>query len=304
MAKANPEGSNGASTTRSDAAFKATQAALEQEVHKWKTAYESVVAENEHLRTKGEENTQIQQWRMRLEVCEKERNEALDRLRSLLEPSAETRQRMLAHSSSFEGNAAFGIEDTPSALTSDFLSPGAIYQKYLSLKEEYEVLYLSCICVANNSETLFQTFKRKVAAHEASRQRRVESEKSNAHRHHNSGGSAAGADGEGYTASRMQHTRHLVLQYLSCKDRDVRVHMEDALMALFRVNESERLAVLVRRRAEDSANDSYVSSLTSMFGEALSGLAGGASADNSSSSSSHGLLSQSSTHHNRNGSKS
>ena len=97
------------------------------------------------------------------------------------------------------------------------------------------------------------------------------------------------------------------MQYLSCKDKDVRVHMEDALMALFRVNESERLAVLVRRRAEDSANDSYVSSLTSMFGEALSGLASGASpgasADNISSSSAHGLQS-SSSHHNRLGNKS
>ena len=145
--QASMDGSSGISAAGvPDAASKAMHATLEQEVHKWKTAYESAVAENEHLRTKGEETAQIQQWRQRLEVCEKERNEALDRLRSVLEPSADARQRLLAHaSSSFEGNAAFGIEDNPSALTSDFLSPGAIYQKYLSLKEEYEVPKQYCI---------------------------------------------------------------------------------------------------------------------------------------------------------------
>lgn len=60
--------------------------------------------------------------------------------------------------------------------------------------------------------------------------------------------------------------RHLVLQYLSCKDKDVRVHMEDALMALFRASESEKLAILNRRRVEDLSNESYVSSISGMFG--------------------------------------
>ena len=71
---------------------------------------------------------------------------------------------------------------------------------------------------------------------------------------------------DGYSVSRVQHSRHLVLQYLSCKDRDVRIHMEDALMALFRATESEKNAILSRRRAEDGSSDSYVSSITGMFG--------------------------------------
>lgn len=71
---------------------------------------------------------------------------------------------------------------------------------------------------------------------------------------------------DGYSVSRVQHSRHLVLQYLSCKDRDVRIHMEDALMALFRATESEKIAILSRRRAEDGSSDSYVSSLTGMLG--------------------------------------
>jgi hypothetical protein len=46
-----------------------------------------------------------------------------------------------------------------------------------------------------------------------------------------------------------------VLQYLSCKDKDVRVHMEDALVALFRASEPERAAIAERRRAEDGSGD-------------------------------------------------
>lgn len=72
--------------------------------------------------------------------------------------------------------------------------------------------------------------------------------------------------GEGYSASRVQHSRHLVLQYLSCKDKDVRVHMEDALIALFRATEEEKAAIMQRRRMENGSSDSYVSSLSGIFG--------------------------------------
>ena len=137
-------------------------------------------------------------------------------------------------------------------------------------------------------------------------------------------GSDGGADA--YSASRTQHTRHLVLQYLSCKDKDVRVHMEDALMALFRVNESERLAILTRRKFEEGGGggESYVSmsSISSMFGEAILGLGGASvsslssssavdshhlnvstSSSNSSNNSSHGLLAASSRHGLQNGNR-
>ena len=73
----------------------------------------------------------------------------------------------------------------------------------------------------------------------------------------------------------MQHSRHLVLQYLSCKDKDVRIHMEDALIALFRANDTERAAISERRRAEDGSNDymsmSSLSGLLGLGGDRLSG---------------------------------
>lgn len=96
------------------------------------------------------------------------------------------------------------------------------------------------------------------------------------------GGHGPGGGGDSFLAARVQHMRHLVLQYLSCKDKDVRVHMEDALVALFRFNESERMSILLRRKAEAGPTDaaSYVSSWSSLVGDALSsvipGVGGGA----------------------------
>lgn len=103
---------------------------LDVEVSKWKNAYEAAVAENERLRSRGEEANQASQWRDRFEVCERERNEALDRLQALLEPHS----RQLSNSGSSEN-----IDH--SARRNDLLGPAAIYQRYLSLKEEFEVRY-------------------------------------------------------------------------------------------------------------------------------------------------------------------
>lgn len=107
-------------------------------------------------------------------------------------------------------------------------------------------------------------------------------------REHAGNSSSTGDDStktESFSASRIQHSRHLVLQYLSCKDKDVRVHMEDALIALFRANESEKEAIMTRRRTEDGSGDSYVSSLTGILGL---GDAFGGSQHGSIGSSSHG----------------
>ncbi len=98
--------------------------ALEQDIAKWKSAYESAMAENEHLRSRGEEANQASHWRERFETCERERNEALDKLRSVLD---------LNNGASTTGQTDFN------ALKQDLLGSGAIYQKYIALKEEFEV---------------------------------------------------------------------------------------------------------------------------------------------------------------------
>ena len=125
-------------------ATKALQLSLEQDVNKWKAAYEAAVAENEHLRSRGEEANMVMQWRHRYDICERERDEALNKLRSILEPSPETTKKILP-STSLESLSVFNIDDDgvgtgyTDLLKNDVLSPGTIYQKYIGLKEEYEV---------------------------------------------------------------------------------------------------------------------------------------------------------------------
>eukprot|EP01036_Dinobryon_divergens_P031713 gene31713-41162_t len=69
------------------------------------------------------------------------------------------------------------------------------------------------------------------------------------------------------TESKIQYIRHMVYQYLSCRDAEVRLHIESALIAIFRLNEQERSAIEVKRKEE--AQDTFTT-ITSFLGEAFS----------------------------------
>lgn len=76
------------------------------------------------------------------------------------------------------------------------------------------------------------------------------------------------AEGGTMEASKMQYVRHLILQYLSCKDAVLKDHMEQAIIALFRFNASEREGILERKREENPEEAVYssVRSLVNTFG--------------------------------------
>lgn len=75
-------------------------------------------------------------------------------------------------------------------------------------------------------------------------------------------GSGTGSGG-GMTESKIQYVRAMVLQYLSCREPEVKLHIESALVALFRLSAAERQTIEDRRREE--SQDS-LSSITSFFG--------------------------------------
>ena len=62
---------------------------------------------------------------------------------------------------------------------------------------------------------------------------------------YSSPGGGGGLRGMGLGESKIQYVRHMVFQYLTCKDSIVKPHIESALVALFRFNELERLAILL-----------------------------------------------------------
>jgi hypothetical protein len=54
----------------------------------------------------------------------------------------------------------------------------------------------------------------------------------------------------GLEAAKIQYIRQMVFQYLTCKDSEVKMHMESALVAIFRYNDAERNAIDEKRRED------------------------------------------------------
>lgn len=69
--------------------------------------------------------------------------------------------------------------------------------------------------------------------------------------------------GMGLGESKIQYVRHMVFQYLTCKDAIVKPHIESALIALFRYNDTERLAIDDQRKAD---TEDTITSITNYLG--------------------------------------
>jgi hypothetical protein len=67
----------------------------------------------------------------------------------------------------------------------------------------------------------------------------------------------------GLMESKVKYIRQMVFQYLSCKDPEVKLHIESALMAIFRFNDQEREAI-EERKAEESQDT--LTSITNFLG--------------------------------------
>ena len=92
-------------------------------------------------------------------------------------------------------------------------------------------------------------------------------------------GSGSGSNGDAgsdvvsradaYDEKKNVYIRQMVLQFLTCKESEVRVNIEAALVAIFRYGEDERKAIEERRVAEqaDMASDA-LTTITSLFGGA------------------------------------
>lgn len=95
-------------------------------------------------------------------------------------------------------------------------------------------------------------------------------------RYRGGGGGEVDPDGEygNYTAdnvsSKIQYVRHMIFQYLSCRDPEVKVHIETALMAIFRMTNAEREVIETIRKEE--AQDA-LTSIADFFGSLSSSIA-------------------------------
>ena len=61
----------------------------------------------------------------------------------------------------------------------------------------------------------------------------------------------------------MQYIKQMVFQYLVCKDPEVKLHVESALMNMFRFSETEKNAIVDTRKAE---SDDTLTTISSFLG--------------------------------------
>ena len=91
----------------------------------------------------------------------------------------------------------------------------------------------------------------------------------------------AGADNGGgastsnlLTERKQAYIRQMVLQYLSCRDPEVKVNIESALVAMFRFNDAERRAIGERRAGEEESGIEYTAGVVGDYLGGLGGLVG------------------------------
>lgn len=232
-------------------------AALEEEVGKWKTAYEQAVREAEQWRSSrgamlagGEKGgLDAAEWRDRFEICLAEKQALLERIDVLTGGGGRGERGLGGRRGGGEGAAE--QSSSSSAADGGGVSSG-VEKAYLDLKEEY------------------REFRRKVLELEQERERRRERRRreeqeglqgdisKSSGRGRSGGGGAAGPE-----TNKLQYVRNLILQYLSCKDPIVREHMEQAIMAIFRFNEGEREGISERKK-EENPEEAVLSSVRSL----------------------------------------
>ena len=86
----------------------------------------------------------------------------------------------------------------------------------------------------------------------------------------NDGSMGGGAGGGGMRSlglgeSKIQYVRHMVFQYLTCKDAIVKPHIESALIALFRYNDLERIAIDDKRKSDTEDTITSISNYLGLF---------------------------------------
>jgi hypothetical protein len=65
--------------------------------------------------------------------------------------------------------------------------------------------------------------------------------------------------------AKHQYIRHMLLQYLSCKEAEVKLHIENALLAIFRYTEAERALIEERKKSEQISIDDALPGLGSVL---------------------------------------
>lgn len=230
-------------------------------------AYEKVVKENEHLKTRGGDAMLASQWREKYETLMKEKDEVEDKLKiytkvlndstsskagnrnlerafiELRDEYKEFRRRVMAIDKQRKEESSNDIEGNrndesmpPSPNAAPYSSSRSRDKSSLIHSSDFKHFNTDSNNNNSNNSNSFGEASRNVPW---------------------SGG------GGGLMESKVQYVRQMVFQYLSCREVEVKLHIEAALMAIFRFNEEER--TLIEDRKKEDSQDT-LTSLASYLG--------------------------------------
>jgi hypothetical protein len=238
-------------STSSSEEIQRLQESLAEKEKKWRAEYEKLIAENETLKGRAGEATLAAQWRTRYEVCLKEKDELAEKLALYTRLSQEFNGSGDGETGSAKGSGvdlAFADMQSSLKVLHHFLTFRKVSHALLRAHQLHESSFIGGAAFYPGGRITPSTLPSTSSSSSSS-------------------SSSASASVSNANEAKIQYIRQMVYQYLTCRELEVKQHIEAALIAIFRLNEQERSAIEVKRKEE--AQDT-LSSITSFLGEAFS----------------------------------
>lgn len=255
---------------------------------RWKESLQKVVEENEQLRNRGDDSLMAAQWKDRYDAMVKEKNELMEKLNILgrnlqLTTTGKDTSSSMKERENKDSKPDLTIKSQH--LDSDATaSLRSIEQLYIELKDEYKEFRRRALSLEQSRKSEIEELKRsldntsfvsvsspggpsstKGTPH--SRQSNVARSPADSRTSSNTdlsklGIGSANVDKNGINGAHMgnsinmieskqKYIKQMVLQLLTCKDVEVRINIEAALIAMFRFTDAEKIQIEERQKEEN-----------------------------------------------------
>eukprot|EP01041_Mallomonas_annulata_P001423 gene1423-2730_t len=122
------------------------------------------------------------------------------------------------------------------------LGKKSIEQSYIDLKAEYKEFRRRALALERDRQQNIEGLKEEIS--------KLENETDNLHTSNTNNTNTQHVE-----STKLLHLRHLVLQYLCCREPEVKEHMENALITLLRFSNQEKLSIIERKKEENGGMD-------------------------------------------------
>jgi hypothetical protein len=263
---------------------------VSQAESRWKESLQKVVEENEQLRNRGDDSLMAAQWKDRYDAMVKEKNELVEKLNILgRNPQLTTDGKDASMKEKDIKDTKLDLTIKSQHLDGDATaSLRPIEQLYIELKDEYKEFRRRALSLEQSRKSEIEELKRLLdtsflsvsspggpsdttagVSKATSHNRQSNDTRSPADSRTGSntdlsklGIGSTSADKTGNNGAHMgnsinmieskqKYIKQMVLQLLTCKDVEVRINIEAALMAMFRFTDIEKAQIEERQKEEN-----------------------------------------------------